>query len=1057
MKRLSLIKVLVLTVIVVFTISTGSAFAEEAVKVIVAGEQADQVKAEASSETPTKVTETENTPTAQDPNRPQNNGPDNAQDRGQRIDRGDYGSRGRRGSGPGQDQGRFRGMERGGAPGQPGQSSGGKKGAFTEEDGLISINLNNIEMKDVIKTIGDWTKKPIIPTTDEVLKLHLTIYASEKMTREKALSLIYAALRTKGYIAEHSEDRIYIKPIAQARVGSVPTLGINEPLAKMEDLSQIVEKFFELDNYSPTKLAEIILPLTAEYGHVTAMESTGSIAVIDTVENLIRIERIINQLDVPESDQIIEKVFKIKNADPMEISQVIMLILEDNQQGRSSRGPSRRPPTPQKGASQPASSVIIEGVQVEAKLLPLPRQNWIIARASADDMLIIEEWIKRLDIEESVSQEQTVIPVRFVDASEIVSIVKRTIQSMPGSELRANLVVEALRQSKQIVVFGSEENRKMVERIIAEVDLPTDDIFIEKTFKLKHADPDQIKENIEELFDNASSNYNPYRRYGGYGSSSSSDEDTVKAIAYTTLSQVTVIASEANMKKIAIQIAEWDVPLDIEKDQYRILTLRNSDPVQMVALLSKLFSEDSSSSGSQGIMRMIFGGGRGMDEQKQKIVGSLYGLLTFEAVPDTKKIIVISKISEAYDVIEKLVNELDSQEIAEVPKVITLKYADAEQLSEQLNAILNEPGTSATIRRSDRGLSVDSDSSDAEKTGEEAVQDNNNNNNDIRPWWDGQRRNDDEMPASNLIGNVRFVPVHRSKAIMVLAPPEYMESIEKMIEELDQPGKQVMIKASIVTVNHSDLTSLGVQIATDPTAFGTLGENALSGLTQLSNLGSIGSVALDSTLNVSTLIDLLVKKIDAKILNEPTLWTKDNEEAVFIKAQNVAFIVADQQDRTNPDSLSRNFEYRDVGVTLRIRPNITPENEVDTSIYLEVATVEEDLINSQIATNKLDTTTHVIIGDGETILLGGILFQVDSTIKRKVPLLGDIPLLGHLFRHESKDLVNQEMLVFITPYVIDGDQTTPEALEQIERPKTTLDEISKHLDQLLRDGTENQE
>ena len=562
--------------------------------------------------------------------------------------------------------------------------------------------------------------------------------------------------------------------------------------------------------------------------------------------------------------------------------------------------------------------------------------------------------------------------------------------------------------------------------------------------------------NIEELFDDiTSSSRNSYRGYRGYGgyNSSTSDEDTVKAISYPTLNQVTVIASEANMKKIEEQIAVWDVPLDIERDQYRILTLRNSDPVQMVALLSKLFSEDESV-GTRGMMRMIFGEGRGMEDQKQKIVGSLYGLFTFEAVPDTKKIIVISKISEAYDVIEKLVKDLDSQEIAEVPKVITLKYADAEQLSEQLNAILNEPGTTATISRSDRGLSVDSDSSDAEKTGEASAQ-NNNNAGEIRPWWDTQRRNEDEMPASNLIGNVRFVPVHRSKAIMVLAPPEYMEAIQQMIEELDQPGKQVMIKTVILSVDHSDLTSIGLQAATDPSAFGAIGENAIEALTQFADAGNAGQVTIDSTLSVSTLVDLLVKTIDARVLNQPTLWTKDNEEAVFVKAQEIAFIVNEQTDRTNTASTNRNYDYRDVGVTLRVRPNITPERSVDTSIYLEVSTVADDIINFNIATNKLDMTTHVIVEDGETILLGGMLFQNDSLVERKVPLLGDVPFLGQAFRHKKKDLVNNELLVFVTPYVIDGDQTSEETRKQIEDSKAKLDEVAELLNELFTEQPED--
>ena len=187
------------------------------------------------------------------------------------------------------------------------------------DDNLEAVNLNNVEMKNVIQTLGDWTGKPIIPTSDEVMKQKITIYSSEKIPRSKALSLIYAALHARGVIAERSDDRIFLKPIAQAKLGSVPTLGVDDPLARIEDKSQVVEKFFKLRNYSPTRLAEIITPLTAEYGHVTAIENTGNITVIDTVESLMRIEQIISQLDVPESEQTVEEVFKLKNADPGEM------------------------------------------------------------------------------------------------------------------------------------------------------------------------------------------------------------------------------------------------------------------------------------------------------------------------------------------------------------------------------------------------------------------------------------------------------------------------------------------------------------------------------------------------------------------------------------------------------------------------------------------------------------------------------------------------------------------------------------------------------------------
>ncbi|MCD6393532.1 MAG: hypothetical protein J7M40_08490 [Planctomycetes bacterium] len=608
-----------------------------------------------------------------------------------------------------------------------------------EEEPLESINLNNIEMKNIIQTLGEWTGKPIIPTDDEVMKTRITIYATKKVPRSQALALILAALNAKGVTAELSDDKIFLKPLATAKYGTVPTLPADEPLARMTDRSQIVEKFFQLKNYSPTKLMSIITPLTAEYGHVTAMEDTGKIAVIDTVDNLIRIERIIKQLDVPESEQVIEKTFEIKNGDPLEIVQVLEFILDTNNRYKKPRPPS----SSSSSSVKPATSVVIERGDVPIKLIPIPKQNWIIARASAEVMQQISKWIEELDHPETVQSEQTIIQVRYADVREIENTLDNAIRQMP-EEVRANVVIESLPQARQLIVFGSAENRKMIERLVAEMDMPRRDIYVEKTFKLKHADPDQIKENIDGLYGDSAMNsrsgygYSSYSRYGSsrYGSSGSNEEDIVKAISYPTQGQVTVIASEKNMAKIEKQITEeWDVPLDIEKDQYRILTLHNSDPVQLSNLLTKLFSEDSGN--TSNLMRMIFGGRGGSDTQK-KIVGSLYGMMTFEPVPDTKKIIVISKIPEAYDVIEKLIMELDGQEKAEVPTVITLNYADPEDLCDQLNAILNEPGTQATLQRSSRGLSeMQSDGSGG--TTSSGASGANTDAGTITPWWTRQR------------------------------------------------------------------------------------------------------------------------------------------------------------------------------------------------------------------------------------------------------------------------------------------------------------------------------
>lgn len=916
---------------------------------------------------------------------------------------------------------------------------------------LEAVNLNNVEMKNVIQMIAEWTGKPVIPTSDEILQTKLTIYSPKKLPRSEALSLISLALQSKGVVLEILEDKIFMRPLASVRLGAVPTIGPDEPLARFEDRSQIVEKWFQLKTYSPSKLIQIIAPLTAEYGYTAADEGTSRIVVIDTVENLMRIERLIQQLDVPESAREVEKIFELQYGDPLEIVQVLELIFGQRDRRFGGGGPMQdtRPAGTRSRELPTALSVVITGTTVPIRLIPMAKQKWILARASREDMTRLEEWIRKLDIAETEDLKQTVVQVRYADVREVVRMVQSTLREMPGTELQANLVVEALPQNNQIVIYGSESNRKVVEKLIAQIDLPAEDVFIEKTFQLKHADPDKIKENITNLYETQAGSISSYSYRSGYSASryrSVSPEDVVRVVSYPMIKQITVIASEKNLTKISQQIAEWDKPIDVETDQYRILSLQNSDPVQMADLLKKLFSEESDSSG-RNLIRLLLGGDDA--ESRRKIVGSLYGMLTFEPVPATKKLIVISQIPEAYAVIERLVEKLDGQESAEVPRVITLKYADAEDLCDQLNAILNEAGTAATIQRSRRGLSAYSaDSTQARG----AAAGGNESASTITPWWTRQRPNADELPPSNLIGRVRFVPVHRSKAILALAPAEYMDDITAMIEELDQPGMQVMVKVVIMDISLSEATSLGVQLASDPSAFGTLGVNALAALNQFTAGVSRGSFAYTTSADISLLVDLLVKNANGRVLNQPTLWTKDNEEAVFVKGQKIAFIDTEQSDSSNLAATKRTFSYEDVGVTLRIRPNITPEKAVDMTINLNISQVLQELINTQVARTNLDTTTHLIVNDGQSIMLGGILEQNNNTTQQKVPLLGDLPLVGGLFRHSKAELSNSELLIFITPYVIDNRILNSIPVEG--SAGTYLNESRQRLDNALEDLAE---
>ena len=941
-------------------------------------------------------------------------------------------------------------------------------------DALEAVNLKDVEVKNLVEKIAKWTGKTVIPH-EEAMKQKVTIYAPAKMPRDKALAKIYSALRMKGYVAEEIEDTIFLKPIAEARLGVVPTVEPDEPLAMFENKDQIVQKFFKLTTYNPAQMSQIVQPLVGEYGHVSADETTGTLLVIDTVMNLMRVERIIQEFDVPEAEQAVTEIFEIKYGDPSEIVQMLNILLGETDPrsrryyGRDRYGGSRpSSPRPLAGPgrkstdsrSGAASSVVISSGEVSVVLIPEPRRKWIIGKGPAEVMEKVREWIAKLDKAEPVESQYEIVKLMYADPREVEGSVEDGFADLPGTEFLPSVLLEALPETRQVMIFGRKDLRDMVKKMILELDVPPGE-YEEKVFELKHADPDQIKENIENLYSDQSQSANRYNYYYRYGRRDQNPAETVRVIAFPSMSQVTVIASAENMRKIEKQIEEWDAPLDVDAVKPRIIELHNSDPVQMAELLTRLFSEEEDM--SRAFFRSYLFGAA--DNERKKIVGPLYGQLTFEDVPGTKKIIVISKIPQAYDVVEQLILELDRQEMAEVPHVVQLKYADPEDLAERLNAMFNEPGTTAPIRRSDRGLSEYSmDDSQGNQNQNNNNQGNQGSAGEYMPWWSRATRGRlDEEPISNVIGRVRFIPDPRSKSILVLAPPEFQDSIEKTIKQLDTPGKQVLVKAVVIEIDHTSMTSLGLQLATNPDAFGSLEENAITALGELTSLATRGSArAANTTLGadgsgtivggttaVYALIDFLIKTTNAKILNQQTLWTEDNEEAMFFKGEEVAFLAGATTSASV--GVTQDVDFRDVGMTLQVRPSITPENRVDMRVRVDLSQLTSQLINSQPVTSKVETETNMIVQDGETIMLGGMLFQKDSLVNRKLPLLGDLPLVGGLFQHNDSVESNNELILFVTPFVIDDAEALSEATrEQIEIPKQRLNEVQGELNETRR-------
>lgn len=637
-------------------------------------------------------------------------------------------------------------------------------------------------------------------------------------------------------------------------------------------------------------------------------------------------------------------------------------------------------------------------------------------------------------------------------------------------------------ESNQIAVMGSISLQKRIETLVKSLDRAAAATIVTETFRLRYADAEQVANNIEELFGDSSSQtnntarnrarrsqnqnqqnqFNPFRP-GGQGQQDAASTNEIRVTTSTQQNAVTVAADPVILSQIRDQIENfWDKPLPDEAVIPKIYELKNSDPVKVRDLLEGMFGRGTP--GGQGNTGQ---GGGGQGNQGQSRTGSsastsgtgrLAGQFSFQAIPDSNRLVVLSKSPDNIAVIDKIVEGIDQPLNTGLPTIIELKHASAEDLAEQLNTLLAQDGTLAQLRRSASGLSSSTTSNSpfsatSATTPTSTTQQNpdgtSTSNDNIQFWWQRSRNQTDQRTASNLVGKLRIVPVWRQNAVMIIAPPEYRTSLAELIGQLDRPGRQVLLSALIAEISTDDALSLGLRWSST-TITPSNGDNSISltnGFQGTANNNFAGNLfdttVLNTNVNLNLLLQALAQKTNVSILSEPRIFTSDNQEAEFFNGQDVPFITQSQPNTQG--NLVQSFDYKAVGIALRIRPRITVRRDVDLRVNVELSSfVPGNTLFGGVIIDRRETSTQIIVKDKQTIVISGILRTEDTDTVRKVPLLGDIPLLGELFKSRDKTKKNTELLVFITPVVIEN----PEEADQVNTPyRQRLEERRKELEQ----------
>jgi general secretion pathway protein D len=360
-------------------------------------------------------------------------------------------------------------------------------------------------------------------------------------------------------------------------------------------------------------------------------------------------------------------------------------------------------------------------------------------------------------------------------------------------------------------------------------------------------------------------------------------------------------------------------------------------------------------------------------------------------------------------------------------QVVFLKYADAEELSQIL--------TGASKSKKQQSSSSPGDKSNSRPTQVKRV-----------------NKSSPSSSSGGGVGGQKDVSIQAdtiNNALIITAPPAAQREIRQIIAQLDIRRAQVLIEAIVAEVSVDLSKEIGTGIAVRPKnsgddsgpAFATnLGglTNAILGLTG-GNVGSVPAGILlgagdfrEGKTNFGVLLKALASDAATNILSTPTLMTLDNVEAEMTVGQEVPFLTGQFSSTgggggaspTNSVNPFQTIERKDVGLTLKVKPQINEGDAIQLEIEQESSTLASTSVSTaDVVTNKRTFKTTLLAEDGQVIVLGGLSDDEYRDTSEKVPLLGDIPLIGNLFRYNSTTKLKRTLMVFIHPVILRDSAT----------------------------------
>lgn len=730
---------------------------------------------------------------------------------------------------------------------------------------------------------------------------------------------------------------------------------------------------------------------------------------------LARAEQLIPLLDQPVENAAFEtRVYKLQQASAARLGPMV----EDIFEGRTTADQA--------------------GERTPVVVIPDPASNSLIVSASRDDHADLARLMEKIDVPSQLTQQMQVISLTKAKATAVADTLQDLVQAQEGQNAQNAFSVTADERTNSLVVFAPPDLMASVQDIVRRLDrAEPGSVMAMRVFRLENAVAENLSELLNEFFEKAGAGegqdlrqlvirffpVNPETNQPIFDPATGErvvktlvhQDITISPDSYTNSLLVLAPADHIDMMEMLVRMLDSIEPRTAKIEAYQ---LRNADAEEMSDLLQELFkpATGGGAAGEQGRTLVIAGesgGAAGGGAAGSEIE------IAFSVDRRTNTLIAAGTPAQL-KIVESLVYRLDDEPIDErVVRVVPLQYAESDEVADTLTSFFENESQlleqaeegAAAMRQLQRQVTIESG-------GE----------------------------TSNLL--------------LVSYSPRLESQIVKMINELDRPPPQVMIQVLMAEVTLDDRFELGMEFALQDLLFSEKAFLGANGTVQGDNFDFIGGTDLGAAGSglggVSFTVtgedfNFLVRALQTEgrleVLSRPSLLVQDNQEASIKVGERVP--VVRELAVTGTGTVTPSVDYEDVGVNLEVTPIINLDGFVNLEIAPEISAIGVSSVSvgtgiSLPTFTQRKAETAVTVKDGETIIIGGLITSRDSETENKVPVLGDIPLLGLAFRATVRSQSKTELLMVLTPHVIRNPEEARTISVQMRDQTGLIDDVRKN-------------